>query len=240
MKSRIIALARRHIVTLVILLIVLCVYFAAMTPQLRDVFADQSEKPIYQGADGVPAVAIQCNVYSGGEYLQPMLAILKEHNVHITFNLGGIWVRDNPALAKQLAEAGHELGNHGYAHKMHARMTLEQNVAEIQKSEQAIYEATGVRTTLFVPPSGDYNATTVRAATSIGYRTIMWSADTIDWRDHDTDVILKRATTKTKPGGMLLMHPTKNTVEALPAILDHFAAQNLKVVPVSELLAMTN
>ncbi|MGI6005836.1 MAG: polysaccharide deacetylase family protein, partial [Christensenellales bacterium] len=225
-------------VNLIIIAVIVAVYASAMSPQLRTVLGISSgdEKPLYSGP-AVPYVAIQCNVYSGGEYIEGMLEVLSQYDVKITWNLGGIWVDDNPELAKKIADAGHEIGNHGYLHKNHSGLTFDQNIAEIQKAEDAIYKATGKKTVIFAPPSGDYNGTTVKAAKSLGYVSVMWTADLIDWRDQDAELFLKR-TDKLEAGGMLLSHPTAATLETLPRILDLIEQKGFSVVPVGQLLAM--
>ena len=72
---------------------------------------------------------------------------------------------------------------------------------------------------LFAPPSGAYNSNTVDAASSLGYKTIMWTHDTIDWRDQDADLIFNRATKNLANGNLVLMHPTKKSVEAMSSII---------------------
>ena len=62
----------------------------------------------------------------------------------------------------------------------------------------------------------------------------MWSKDTIDWRDKDTQLIVKRATSNVKNGDLVLMHPTKNTADALGTILKFYIENGFKVVPVGE------
>ena len=89
---------------------------------------------------------------------------------------------------------------------------------------------------LFAPPSGSFGKTTLQQAESLGYTTIMWSKDTIDWRDHDTEKIYSRATKNLEGGDLILMHPTKNTVEALNRIIQYAKANNLQVSKVSETL----
>ena len=58
----------------------------------------------------------------------------------------------------------------------------------------------------------------------LGYTVIMWTRDTIDWRDHDAALIAERALKGIKAGDLILLHPTEKTVEALPSILDGIAA----------------
>ena len=61
----------------------------------------------------------------------------------------------------------------------------------------------------------------------------MWSKDTIDWRDNDTSLIYERATKKLSNGDLILMHPTANTLQALPQILQFCKDNSFKVTPVS-------
>ena len=65
-------------------------------------------------------------------------------------------------------------------------------------------------------------------------RTILWSKDTIDWRDQDETKIFTRATKNVQKGDFILMHPTKKTVEALDDILEYYKELNLKPITVSE------
>ena len=62
----------------------------------------------------------------------------------------------------------------------------------------------------------------------------MWSKDTIDWRDHDEQLIFSRATQKAAGGDLVLMHPTKHTAAALHAILEYYKENSLHAVTVSE------
>ena len=89
---------------------------------------------------------------------------------------------------------------------------------------------------LFSPPGGSYNNHTTKAATSLGYKTIMWTRDTIDWRDKNSQLIFNRATTNMCGGDLILAHPTECTAMALQGIIDHAKATGLKLTTVSETL----
>lgn len=65
----------------------------------------------------------------------------------------------------------------------------------------------------------------------------MWSLDTIDWRDKDSELIFSRATKKAEGGSLILMHPTEATVNALNRIIKTLANKQLTVARVSEVLA---
>jgi probable sporulation protein (polysaccharide deacetylase family) len=194
------------------------------------------EPPIYKGNENNPIIAFECNVVWGTEYIVPMLEAFKEHDIRITFFIGGEWARDNPELLKRIAAEGHELGNHGYGHKHHSKLNLEQNRQEILDAEKEIQSITAIKTRLFAPPYGEFNDTTLMAADSLGYRTIMWSIDTIDWRRDGTDKIINRVLKNPHNGALVLMHPTADTVTALPVVIEGLKSQGYKIGTVSEAL----
>ena len=193
-------------------------------------------KPIYQAETGRNEIALTCNVVWGTEYIPMMLDILKKEDVKMTFYIGGKWAEDNPEVLKEIYLAGHEIGNHGYDHKKHSKLTDIDNENEIINAEKAIEKIIDEKTTLFAPPYGDINERTVEIAEDLGYKVIMWNKDTIDWRDQDPQVIYDRVFKSPLKGGIVLMHPTEGTVKALPAIIKDIKKQNVKIVKVSDLI----
>ena len=66
---------------------------------------------------------------------------------------------------------------------------------------------------------------------------ILWSADTIDWRDGSTaDVIRQRILEKELDGAIVLMHPKEETAKALPGLIDEIRQRGIEPVTLSELL----
>lgn len=181
-------------------------------------------------------VSLMINVYWGNEHLEKMLDILKSEGIKTTFFIGGIWAKDNETLLKRIFNEGHEIASHGYTHKDHAKLSYEENLTEIQVCHEIIKTKLGIEMELFAPPSGSYNKNTTKAAEFLNYKTIMWTRDTIDWRDHDTSVIFNRATTNMCGGDLILMHPTKNTAEALLDIIRWAKKQNFNLTTVSNTL----
>ena len=190
--------------------------------------------PIYKGNETKQVVALECNVVWGTEYMEPMLDTLKEKDIRITFFVGGEWARDNPDLLKRMAEEGHEIGNHGYSHRHHNNLNLEGNRKEILDTEKVIEAAIGVKTSLFAPPYGEFNDITLQAADSLGYRTVLWSIDTIDWRRDGTDNILQRVMKNPHNGALILMHPTADTVTVLPVIIEKLQGLGYHIGSVSD------
>ena len=207
----------------------------AFTLSGKTVSAAGTETPIYKG-DSKTKISLMVNVYWGTEFIDEMLDIFEKNEVVTTFFVGGMWVAENDVVLQKIYAHGHEIGNHGYFHKDHKKLGAQRNAEEISVTHRLVKSVIGVDMNLFAPPSGSFGKTTLQQAESLGYTTIMWSKDTIDWRDHDTEKIYSRATKNLEGGDLILMHPTKNTVEALNRIIQYAKANNLQVSKVSETL----
>lgn len=200
----------------------------------QQVFSTNKNDAIYNGNRASNKVSLMINVYWGSEYILEMLDVLKSFDVKTTFFVGGQWVEKQPNLLKSIFDAGHEIGNHGYFHRDHSKLNYDQNREEIGVCETMVNNFIGIKMNLFAPPSGSYGKTTLEVAKTLGYKTIMWSKDTIDWRDKDDNVVLTRATKNVVGGDLILMHPTAHTLKALPKILEYYKTHNLNAVTVSE------
>ena len=194
----------------------------------------KDENLFYGGKEELEGVSLTFNIYESAENVQNILNILDEYEAKATFFIGGSWADDNVDCVKEIFHRGHELGSHGYFHKDHSKMSYEANLEEIRPSIKLLDMITGVETKLFAPPSGAFNENTLTACASLGLRVIMWSRDTIDWRDKDKDLIVNRATKDLKAGEIILMHPKDITVQSLPEILTYIRENGLKTLTVSQ------
>ncbi len=195
--------------------------------------ASVNDRVIYRGssADGV---SLMFNVYWGTEEVYGILGVLEDYGAKATFFLGGSWADDNTACVEEIAARGHEIGSHGYFHRDHEKLGYEDNLKEIGNSVRFLNLAGRVQVSLFAPPSGAFNGDTVAAAEALGLRTVMWSRDTVDWRDKDEDLCLSRATEGISGGDLVLMHPMKHTLAALPKVLAYYGAHGLRAITVGE------
>ena len=222
-----------HVVSnLALVALVVAVASVGFLGATANVFNSNDNAPIYRGT-GDKQVSLMINVYWGTEYLTDMLAIFDKYDVTTTFFVGGSWVAQYPDKLAEIYAHGHEIGNHGYNHKEHSKLTYEANAKEITTCGKLVFEYIGVKMTLFAPPSGDFGTDTLAAAQDNGYKTIMWSRDTIDWRDKDADIVYSRATKNTSSGELILMHPTKHTRDALEKIIKYYVDNGYSIVPVS-------
>ena len=174
---------------------------------------------IYAGDESSNNVSFMVNVYQREDLVLNMLDILDLYKVKTTFFIGGCWAVNNLDVVKEIYSRGHELGNHGFYHKDQSKLNYQENRQEIQTCHEVVKKNLGVEMTLFAPPSGAYDTATVDAASDLNYKTIMWTHDTIDWRDQDADLIFNRAINNLSNGDLILMHPTEKTVQAFANII---------------------
>lgn len=191
----------------------------------------------YKGTIDEKIIAFTCNVDWGNEYIPEMLNIFKENNIKITFFVTGRWAEKNPELLKMIYDDGHEIGNHGYLHRDYNKLNYNDNREEIYKADIIITEILGVKPKYFAPPSGAYNSDTVKAAKDLGYKVIMWSIDTIDWRKDSTkDKIISRVLNKHHNSAIVLMHPKEETIKALPVIIQDLKGKGYKIGCISDII----
>ena len=207
----------------------------ALSPETSTVTTDGEEGNVYRSASATSdGVSLMFNVYWGTEEVYEILSILERYDAKATFFIGGAWADDNVQCLKDIYWKGHEIGNHGYFHKAHEKLNVEQNRKEISDCNRFIELAIGEKPTLFEPPSGAYNDSTLTACKLLQMKTILWSRDTIDWRDKNAALIYTRATKNIKGGEFVLMHPMEATVDALEDIIKYYLSQSLRLVTVSE------
>lgn len=211
----------------------LCMVVRELHPKItREYF-----KPIYHGNENLPRVALAINVAWGEEFIPEYLKIFQAEKVKVTFFLVGTWVKAFPELVREMAAAGHELANHGLYHGHPEQMGREDLKELIIANTDLIQSVTGKPPVkYFAPPYGELNSLIVGTAGDLGYRTIMWSVDSVDWKRPAPDVLLERVLTKIEPGGIILLHPTQPTKEALPGLIHGLRRKGLEPGTVSSVL----
>lgn len=198
--------------------------------------ADLPAEPIYRGNPHKPMVAFMINVAWGNEHLPTILNTLKEENVKLTFFLDGSWLSRNKALAQRIQQEGHELSNHAYSHRNMSKLAAAAAAEEISKTEKLLKQL-GVHNRWFAPPSGDYDAETVRIAKNQGLYTVLWTLDTVDWKNPKPEDIIAKINGQLEPGALILMHPTASASQALSQMIRHAKRKGYAVGTVSQLLS---
>ena len=194
-------------------------------------------EPVYRGNPAKPYASFMINVAWGNEYLDAILATLDRYGVKATFFLDGSWLKKYPDEAKKILDAGHEVSNHAYSHPDMSKLGAAQQTLQIQRTEQLLKETLGVTNHWFAPPSGSYNATTVRVAREQGLTTVMWTLDTVDWKKPSPSAVVDKIAGGIGPGSLILMHPTATTRDSLEGMIKAAQRKGLKLGTVSQTLS---
>ncbi|MEU8133677.1 polysaccharide deacetylase family protein [Streptodolium elevatio] len=166
-----------------------------------------------------------------------LLDHLRAHRAKATFFMLGVQADKFPRVARRVADEGHEIANHTYAHKDLRTLSTTAVRREVSRSATAITRATGRYPSLVRPPYGAHNER-VRAA--IKAPVVMWSVDPRDWADRDARVVTSRVLGNVRPGSIVLMHDIhRSTADAAPAIITGLRKRGYHLVTVSELYGGT-
>ena len=205
--------------------------------------SSQNDKllPIYNVQTEQKKVAFTMNCAWNADDIDKILEVLKQNNTKITFFMVGDWIDKFPEAVKKIYEAGHEIASHSNTHPHSNNLTYEENIEEIEKSNDKIERITGQRTKIYRAPYGEYNNTVIKAAQDKGYYTIQWSLDTLDYTGLTGDEMWNRIQDKLKAGDIILSHNgTKHTQDSLDMLIKNIKQKGFEVVRVSDLIYTEN
>ncbi|MBD5632639.1 MAG: polysaccharide deacetylase family protein [Clostridia bacterium] len=206
--------------------------FYGNTPRLVPVYSvDRQDK----------VVSITFDCAWGTEYTDAILNALKVSNVRATFFMVEFWTTKYPEFVKKIDESGCEIGTHSSTHSYMSKLNAEEIKKELTTSSEAIESVTGKKVDLFRAPYGDYDDELIKTASELGYYTIQWDVDSLDWKDLSASDIAMRVINGAKNGSIILMHNNGlHTAEAVPIILETLKNRGYSFVPVGELIYREN
>jgi peptidoglycan/xylan/chitin deacetylase (PgdA/CDA1 family) len=172
--------------------------------------------------------------------------LLAERGHRATFFVLAREVEAHPEVAAAIADDGHELASHGADHRLLAFASPAELRRQLQATEEAVRAATGeLPQPLFRPPHGVRSPWLTRAVEACGYRVCAWDGSVFDTAEPGAEVIAARVERLLRPGAVVLLHDgdgsgrgasRRQTLEALPAILDAADRKGLRSVGVGALL----
>ena len=169
-----------------------------------------------------------------------LLDLLAAHHIKATFFVIGENVAEHPEIVARAAREGHEIANHSWSHPNFGKMSQEPVRSQLQRTDDAIKNATSKRPTLVRPPYGSITEREKRwIHDEFGYDIILWDVDPLDWKRPGPAVVRSRILKETRSGSIVLSHDIHpGTIEAMPSTLDQLEAKGFKFVTVSELIDM--
>ncbi|WP_243712937.1 polysaccharide deacetylase family protein [Actinomadura sp. 6K520] len=168
-----------------------------------------------------------------GEHTGRLLDTLKAAGVRATFFMLGEMVREHPDIARRMVLEGHEVANHTWSHQNLTGLSAAGVRSQIERTQKAVKDATGVEPTLMRPP---YGATDEHVGRAVGMPQILWSVDTLDWRHRSLARNTKVGVNEPVNGDIVLYHDIHEpTVDSIPKVVEGLKERGFTLVTVTEM-----
>jgi peptidoglycan/xylan/chitin deacetylase (PgdA/CDA1 family) len=173
--------------------------------------------------DGPKAIALTIDDGPSPVYTPQVLQLLASYGITATFSMVGLQVRGNPALAREVAQAGHLIANHTWSHLDLTTLSASGVIDQMSRGADAIQTATGRRPDLFRAPYGAWSPYVLTQCAEIGQAPLGWSVDPRDWARPGTSSIVSNIMRNTRTGSIILEHDgggnRSQTVAALKTVI---------------------
>ena len=181
-----------------------------------------------------PRIALTFDDGPNARYTPLLLDGLRARNIHASFFLIGENIEGNEDILRQMQQDGHLIGNHTWDHVQLNKISSQKAQMEIEKTNNRIYEATGVYPSYVRPPFGAWIKDMELSVTML---PVFWDVDTLDWKSKNIDSILSIAEKQVHDGSIILMHDGYQTsVNAALKIADLFTQKGYVFVTADQLL----
>jgi peptidoglycan/xylan/chitin deacetylase (PgdA/CDA1 family) len=192
-----------------------------------------AEGPLQRPGDGRRLVTFTFDDGPFPETTPVVLHVLAKHGVRGTFFWIGRYLDGDTgravatrAVAKQVAAAGHLIGNHTHDHRLLLNLSRSEQIAQIDDGASSIERATGKRPVLFRPPFGQLDLYSEALLRTRGQTLVLWSVEAGDMKSADADAMFEslRDQIDYAGGGIVLLHDIRfssaDTLDKLLVWLD--------------------
>lgn len=164
-----------------------------------------------------------------------VLDVLGKYQARATFFVIGSLVVNNESMVRRIVKEGHEIGNHTYSHVKLTSVSTKELLSQIERTNQAVYRASGYEVSLFRPPYNLYNDSVLK---TIPLPVVCWSIDPKDWQKTDPESIARAALRGIRDGDIILLHDSRTaTGEAVKILVPELISRGYQLVTVSEMFA---
>jgi peptidoglycan/xylan/chitin deacetylase (PgdA/CDA1 family) len=137
----------------------------------------------------------------------PLLELLAEHGARATFFLIGRHAEENRVLAQRIVDEGHVLGNHSYSHPHFERLSLQEQLDEVERAEQVLGTIDGRQRHAFRPPRGVLPPQLLLKFIRMRQLVEYWSYDSLDYSRRTAEDLIEQARLHPpRNGDIILMH----------------------------------
>jgi peptidoglycan-N-acetylglucosamine deacetylase len=175
-----------------------------------------------------------------------LLEVLAKHGARATFFLIGRYVQQRPQIAREVAQAGHIIGNHTFTHPLLILRSEAEIRRQISACRAALEDAIGEHSNLFRPPFGGRRPAVLRVARELGLEPVMWNVTGYDWNAPPAAVIEQKVAKQIRGGDVILLHDGSHkqmgadrsqTVRATDGLISRYKSEGYEIVSVSDMLA---
>jgi len=201
---------------------------------------------VSRGTDTRPAIAL---TFDDGpsESTVELLEMLARYRAPATFFQCGVNVRRLPAVSREVAAAGHEIGNHTDSHPLLALKPSGYIYRELARAQETIEQATGQLPRCFRAPFGARWFGLHDAQRNLGLTGVTWSTIALDWK-RQTPAVVSRLLHGAARGAILCLHDGRIlerrpdisvTIQAIRELLPKLAEQGYLFERVTDILCPT-
>jgi peptidoglycan/xylan/chitin deacetylase (PgdA/CDA1 family) len=174
-----------------------------------------------------------------------ILDMLDQAEAKATFFVIGHKAEEHPDLVEEIAERGHAIGVHSYAHNRLFSLQSPKRVrADLQRTIDVLQRITGERPRLFRAPIGHISPSIARVSRQLELDTIGWSVRGVDgWKGAKPEAVANKVVRGLRDGAIVMLHDAAErgdfipaSVKALPRILEVAEEKQLSFVRVDRWL----
>ncbi|MGZ4806409.1 MAG: polysaccharide deacetylase family protein [Ilumatobacteraceae bacterium] len=194
---------------------------------------------VNHGPSDVGNVALTFHLGGNPTLVAELLDLLKTSGVHSTLFAIGDWLTANPQLGHRAVDDGHELGNHTKSHLSMLKLSRSAVRAEIVGGGEALIPFIGSIGKWFRPSGTDVPTDLIlEEAGAAGYPvSVGYDIDSTDYTEPGAAAVVARVKKQLHPGAIVSLHfGHRDTIDAMPKILDLLGAAGLTPVTVTALL----
>jgi peptidoglycan/xylan/chitin deacetylase (PgdA/CDA1 family) len=194
---------------------------------------------------GSRQIALTYDDGPNGPHTLRLLEVLANHRVHATFFLIGRYIEQRPEVVREIAQAGHVVGNHTYAHPLLIFKSEAEIRQQLSACRSALQNAVGEHSNLFRPPFGGRRPAVLRVARDLGLEPVMWNVTGYDWNAPPADVIERKVAKQIRGGDVVLLHDgghqqmdadRAQTAIATDRLIRRYKAEGYEFVTIPEML----
>ena len=199
--------------------------------------------PARERADGAEGVVLTFDDGPDQDATPAVLDALDAAGARATFFVVGEQVEADPALAREIAQRGHDVQLHGYGHVAHDLLSPNEARSDLERGARALRDATGLDALFYRPPYGRFSPGSYDACGALGLEAVYWSAWGTDWETISPQRIAELVVPDLSAGAVVLLHDSRRyghrpsarpTAEALPLIAARVAELGLPFLTLAE------